>query len=273
MSAHSLALPGSDIYYELIGTGPVLLLIPGGNGDAGPYQGLASALATDFTVLAYDRRGFSRSVVTGVVDDDTRLTRDTEDASRLADLVSDEPVFVFGSSSGAIVALELLLGHPEQLKTVVAHEPPLMSLLPDAARWHTFFTVVHETAARSGATAAMAQFAAEIGLGLPQLPPLETLPPHIIDMLKRMEQNNEFFLEHELRQYPRVNLDLGRVKELRTHLVLAGGSESRQYPPYRPNLALSDELDLPIVDFPGNHVGYVTHPVEFGAQLRQLLLR
>lgn len=55
-------------------------------------------------------------------------------------------------------------------------------------------------------------------------------------------------------------------------MVLAAGSESHQFLPYRPNLVLSDELNLPIVDFPGNHVGYVAHPAEFGTQLRELLL-
>jgi pimeloyl-ACP methyl ester carboxylesterase len=267
-----MARPGADIYYELRGAGPVLLLIAGGNGDAVPFQALASALAEDFTVLTYDRRGFSRSVVTESVDDHHRFTVDIEDASRLLDLVSDDPAFVFGSSSGAIIALELLLKHPEQLTKVVAHEPPLINLLPDAGHWHSFFSTVHATAARSGTTAAMAQFGAQIGLESPQLPPIETLPPHVIDMLTRMEQNNEFFLEHELRQYTDVTINLAQLRKLSTHVVLAGGSESHQFLPYRPNLVLSDELNLPIVDFPGNHVGYLTHPAEFGTQLRKPLL-
>jgi pimeloyl-ACP methyl ester carboxylesterase len=272
MSSQTMARSGANIYYELRGAGPVLLLISGGNGDTVPFQALACALADDFTVLTYDRRGFSRSVVTESVDDHHRLTVDIEDASRLLDLVSDDPAFVFGSSSGAIIALELLLKHPEQLRKVVAHEPPLINLLCDAGHWHNFFAMVHATAARSGTTAAMAQFGTQIGLESPQLPPIERLPPHVIDLLTRMEQNNEFFLEHELRQYTNVTIDLARLRELRTQVVLAGGSESQLLLPYRPNLVLSDELNLPIVDFPGNHVGYVTHAAEFGAQLRQLLL-
>ena len=272
MSSQTMLRSGANIYYESRGAGPVLLLISGGNGDTVAFQALACALADDFTVLTYDRRGFSRSVVTESVDDHNRLTVDIEDASRLLDLASDDPAFVFGSSSGAIIALELLLSHPEQLTKVVAHEPPLMNLLPDALHWHTFFSTVHATAARSGTAAAMAQFGAELGLDSPQLPPIETLPPHVIEMLTRMEQNNEFFLEHELRQYTNVTIDLALLRKLRTHVVLAGGSESHQFLPYRPNLLLSDELNLPIVDFPGNHVGYVAHPAEFGTQLRELLL-
>ena len=50
----------TDLYREVRGAGPVLLLIPGGNGDAGFYEPFAKALSGDFTVISYDRRGFSR---------------------------------------------------------------------------------------------------------------------------------------------------------------------------------------------------------------------
>lgn len=55
----------TDLYREVRGAGPVLLLIPGGNGDAGFYEPFAKALSGDFTVISYDRRGFSRSFRTG----------------------------------------------------------------------------------------------------------------------------------------------------------------------------------------------------------------
>jgi pimeloyl-ACP methyl ester carboxylesterase len=218
------------------------LLISGGNGDTVAFQGPACALADDCTALTHDRRGYSRSVVTEPVDDDRRLTIDIEDASRLLDLVSDDPAFVFGSSSGAIIALELLLRHPKQPTKVVAHEPPLVSLLPDALHWHTFFSTVHATAASSGTAAAMAQLGAELGLNSPQRPPIETLPPHVIDMLAWQEQNSEFFLNHEMRHYPNVTINLAQLRMLRTHLVLAGGSEPHHFLPYQPNLLPSNVL-------------------------------
>ena len=122
----------TDLYTEVRGAGPVLLLIPGGNGDAGFYEPFAKALSGDFTVVTYDRRGFSRSPVTGPVDDDRLLDIDVDDARSLLKSVDDGSGYVFGSSAGAIVALHLLTRHPDDVRMVVAHEPPLVRLLPDA---------------------------------------------------------------------------------------------------------------------------------------------
>ena len=91
----------TDLYSEVRGAGPVLLLIPGGNGDAGFYEPFAKALSGDFTVVTYDRRGFSRSPATGPVDDDRLLDIDVDDARALLRAHGDRPGFVFGSSAGA----------------------------------------------------------------------------------------------------------------------------------------------------------------------------
>jgi pimeloyl-ACP methyl ester carboxylesterase len=118
----------TDIYYEVHGSGSALLLIPGGNGDAGFYEPLAKALAGEFTVVTYDRQGFSRSPLSAATDD--RLASDIEDARRLLDSHSDGPAEVFGSSSGGIVALDLVCRLPDIVRTVVVHEPPVVCLLP-----------------------------------------------------------------------------------------------------------------------------------------------
>ena len=170
-----------------LGADAVLIIADGMGGRASGDQ--ASSFAVDT----------ARQTLVDLLGPNSSASVDIEDASRLLDLASDDPAFVFCSSSGAIIALELLLRHPEQAVKVVAHEPPLVNLLPDALHWCTFFSTVHTTAARSGTAAAMAQFGAELGLDSPQLPPIETLPPHVIEMLTWMKQNNKFFLEHELR--------------------------------------------------------------------------
>jgi pimeloyl-ACP methyl ester carboxylesterase len=113
----------TDLYSEVRGAGPVLLLIPGGNGDAGFYEPFAAALSGDFSVVAYDRRGFSRSPLAGPVDDNRLLDIDVDDARTLLKSVDDGLGYVFGSSAGAIVALHLLTRHPDDVRVVVAHEP------------------------------------------------------------------------------------------------------------------------------------------------------
>ena len=98
-TAATLDVPGATIYHEIRGTGPLLLLIPGGPQDAGVFAGLAAPLADRYTVVAVDPRGNSRSVVTGEPGDlDVDLHAD--DAARLIAAFGDEPAFVFGTSGG-----------------------------------------------------------------------------------------------------------------------------------------------------------------------------
>ncbi|MFB7742067.1 alpha/beta fold hydrolase [Streptomyces sp. NPDC056132] len=142
----------------------MLLLIVGGGGGAGIFEPVADALADRFTVVTYDPRGHSRSPLDGP-DVDQRVETQADDAYRLLERVAPDgpPAYVFGTSSGAIVAVELLTRHPERLARVVAHEPVLVSLLPDAAEQHTFFSQVVSTFHWAGVDAAMAEMGAGCG--------------------------------------------------------------------------------------------------------------
>jgi len=259
------------IYREVRGTGDVLLLIPGGNGDAGPYGPLARLLSDRFTVVSYDRRGFSRSPIDDVPTD--RMTADIDDAIALIDATGGgAPAHIFGSSSGAIVALELLSRHPERVATLVAHEPPLMTLLPDRDHWLAITDRVYATFHRDGPAAAMVEFGAGLGAGVEgAAPDPATLPPEALEMFERMVRNQGFWLEYEVRQYPRLVPDMTALAASRSKLVLAGGDESHDSMPYKPNLVLAEQLGLSVVDFPGNHIGYVTRPSEFAPQLGAIL--
>ncbi|MFD0382741.1 alpha/beta fold hydrolase [Streptomyces stramineus] len=150
----TLAVPGARLYFEVRGSGPLLLLIPGGNSDAAVFEGLAVALAAGRRVVTYDPRGYSRSPLDGPPADQ-RIEVHADDARRLLDHLSatggaDGSAQVFGSCSGGLVALALMTRHPGLVRSVVAHEPPAMELLPDAARYRAFFEDVHEDYRREG---------------------------------------------------------------------------------------------------------------------------
>lgn len=257
------------IYYESAGRpeDPLLLLIPGGNGDAGPYGPLLRMLSDRFHVVAYDRRGFSRSTLAGPVDQ--RFDQDIEDAAGLIDVLSpDGQAAVFGSSSGAILGLHLLTRHPERVRRLVAHEPPLVGLLPDGDEWFEFFAKVAHIGRTEGAQVAMQQFNAAVGLQTQGPPVGVQLPDEVMEMIRRMEANLEFFQEHELTDYPRRAPDRAELAAQRDKLVLAGGLQSREFVPYRPNLILAEWLGLRVHDYPGDHIGYVTEAPGFAAALR-----
>jgi len=269
----TLDFEGAQIYCEARGSRSVLLLIPGGNGEAAVYRALAESLSDRFTVVSYDRRGFARSKLASPPDDLRRLDADCRDARFLIDRFGSGPAYVFGSSSGAIVALELLTRFPNRIRRLVAHEPPLATLVPDAPQQLAILDGVYATYRASGAEDAMRKFAAAQGIESgPTLPSGANLDPRVAQMMEMMRHDIEFWLEHELRQYPRVTLDLPQLRTVADRLVLAGGRESRSYFPYRPNTVLAELLHLRVVDFPGGHVGYATHPAAFASQLAEVLL-
>ena len=126
-------VPGARLHYKVQGAGPILLLLSPGAGDADSYDGLAAYLTNRYTVLTLDRRGYARSPL-----DDAAATYGIEthsdDAHRLLAHLSSEPADVFGSSIAALIALDLGVRHPAQVRTLVAHEPPLEQLLAPAER-------------------------------------------------------------------------------------------------------------------------------------------
>lgn len=272
LPAQTLAVPGATLHVERRGSGPTLLLIAGGNGDCGPFERLAQLLSDRYTVLSYDRRGFSRSMLQSPVprDSGARLAADLDDICAIIDAFGKRPAYVFGSSSGAIIGLHLLVQHPERVRTLVAHEPPLVDLLPDAAQAHALFRDVVDTYQASGVPAAMEKFAA--GIGLPQGPRAEgDLPPAMRPMFERVQRNQAHFFEHELRQYPKLTPDLDALAARRDQLVLGVGRDSKGLLPYRPNLLLAERFDIDLSEFAGGHIGYITHPSEFAARLAELL--
>jgi pimeloyl-ACP methyl ester carboxylesterase len=260
-----------DLYREVRGAGPALLMIPGGNGDAATYGQVAGPLATRYTVVTYDRRGFSRSRLDEPPVDGLRVADDVADAVHLIDQLSAGPAHVFGSSSGAVVALDLLARHPDRVRTVVAHEPPAVLLLPDADDQLAFLDGVYETYRRDGVDAAMRRFAGGVGMAGIEPPPGVELPPPVREMVARIRGNQGFWLEHELRQYTRVRPDLAALAAVADHLVPAVGHDSADLLPGRPNAVLAEKLGRPLAEFPGGHIGYVTHPAEFARRLLAVL--
>ncbi|GAA2800823.1 alpha/beta hydrolase [Saccharopolyspora taberi] len=265
----TLAVPGATLHYEKRGSGPVLLLIPGGAGDAGMYEGIAAELASRYTVVSYDPRGLSRSPLDGPLTDQ-RVEVWSDDARRLLDLLSpDEEVRVLGNSSGAIVALDLLARHPDRLRRVVAHEPPLLEVLADPAPHHALFAEVREVFRAEGAGAAMAHMSR--GLGDDGSAATE-LPPEIREMLPRMNANLPVFLEHMLCPFSRTAPDIAALRRGADRLVLAAGRDSRaQLPLHGPAARLAELLGAEVVEFPGGHLGCTERPREFARQLLAVL--
>src|SRR6187397_3305157 len=108
-----LAMPGvtvngAELYYEVRGSGPPVVLIMGGTGDGGHFDTLADLLADEFTIVTYDRRGNGRSPVPAGWQT-TSAGEQADDAAALLDALGVGPAAVFGTSSGGSFALWLLV--------------------------------------------------------------------------------------------------------------------------------------------------------------------
>ncbi len=87
----TLEAPAARLYYDIQGSGPYLFMIPGGTGTGEVFKGVAEYLATRYTVVSYDRRGFSRSQLDGPQDYSRRLETDANDVRLLIKRLTDQP--------------------------------------------------------------------------------------------------------------------------------------------------------------------------------------
>lgn len=262
-----LDVPGASLYYEETGKGPLMVLIPGGNGTAHIYGGLARELAAHFTVVTYDRRGFSRSRLEGPQDDGHRLETDADDVRRLIERFGDTRATVFGPSSGAIVALTTVTRAPSVVGRLVAYEPPALRQLAEGQRWIDLFSEVYSVYREGEMAGALDLFFGRV------------FPPSDRQFLSRaLDLGNEeiranwrYWFEHELRQYTAATLDLSALEAHADRIVLAAGQASRGYLCYEVSSALAGRLGQDLTELPGGHTGYATQSAEFAVRALQAL--
>jgi pimeloyl-ACP methyl ester carboxylesterase len=252
-----LKVSGATLYYEIRGSGPVLLMIPGGPTDAGIFTATAERLADAYTVVTYDPRGHSRSPLGGEPED-IPVSVHADDAAKLLAATGSEPSLVFGSSGGATIGLELVTRCPEFVATFVAHEPPVMELLPDSARWRDKFNEIYDTYRTNGVFAAMEVFGAAVQEGGPEYEQPAEPTPEQQEMMGRMMGNFELFIAHEIRAIGSYVPDIDALKSVSTRVVVGGGEESGQQGASRAAVALAERLGTDVAYFPGAHGGWET---------------
>lgn len=264
----TLKVPGATLYNEVRGAGPVLLTITGGPVDAAVFTELARLLQDRYTVVTYDQRGHSRSTI----DAPETATVDVhaDDAARLIDALSSEPVLVIGSSGGATIGLELVTRHSEKVKTLVAHEPPVMALLPDSARWRATFEDIQNTYSNEGVFPSMEKFGNAVEEGGPRYEPGEPTP-EMAEMFSRIPANFELFLAHEISSIGQYVPDIDALKASPSRIVVAGGKASGEQGAYRAAVALAERLGIDLTYFEGGHGGYGASQEAFAERLHEVL--
>src|SRR5438309_8983758 len=164
-TSHSLNVPGARLYYEVQGSGPLLMLI-GHPMDSSGFSAIAPLLADDHTVVSYDPRGFGRSTIDDR-DQDAEPDLLADDVRRVLEAVGGGPAQVFGSSGGAVTGLALVARHPDQVQALVAHEPPVALLLPETEEARAGVQDIYDTYRDSGIGAAWQKFFTFTGFDVP----------------------------------------------------------------------------------------------------------
>jgi pimeloyl-ACP methyl ester carboxylesterase len=261
MQSGMFDVDGAQLYYETRGTGPFLLLIPGAGGDAGFFSGLAEDLSDAFTVITYDRRGNSRS--TGRTERTMELADQADDARALIEGLAGGKAFVFGNSGGAIVTLDLAARHPHVIRGAVAHEPPIVAVLPQDDPFLDFFDRLGARYAEEGPAVAGMEFVATVrGEGTYAWPE---------DLQQRFMGNVDYLFGKEWAAWSAFLPDEAALSGATFPLILGAGAADRGLYYARPSVEIAARIKAPWVEFPGIHLEFLRRPEVFGAGLRAVL--
>src|SRR5262245_30297263 len=124
---------GADLAYWYQGSGPLLILIPGGGGHGAQFGAILPYLSRKYTTVAYDRRQNLRSIVEHPKQ--LNPVQQARDIIAIAKHMGYEKTSLFGNSGGGIIALQLAASYPQHIEHVIVHEAPTTSLLPDATKY------------------------------------------------------------------------------------------------------------------------------------------
>jgi pimeloyl-ACP methyl ester carboxylesterase len=250
------------------------MIAPAG-GDGWQYSSVAEILADEYKVICYDRRANGRSTMNAP--QNFEISQQSRDAVAVLHAVGETSAYIFGNSSGAVIALDMAKTQPEAVRAVVAHEAPIPRVLPTAKHWQRFFSNVYWTAFHFGSSLAALQFM--LGVRLPVIELIKATK----DVNIHREQSSEKYIGPEqasdilvkLELLPVTNYlpDVERIKQNGVKVVIAVGQWGLDRKAWYVKAAqiLADQLGCELVVFPGHHGSFMDMPVEWAAALRDVL--
>ena len=279
----TLEAPGAVITYDVrqgdSSSAPILVLIGSPMGAAG-FGSLARHF-TDRTVVTYDPRGSERSTK---ADPNSQSTPDqhADDLHRVISAIGGAPVDLFASSGGAVNALALVAKYPEDVRTLVAHEPPALQTLPDREYALAAARDIYDTYQRNGTGAGMAKFIAfvmEKGPITAQYAERPAPDPRAFGLpVEDDGSRSDVLLGQNMITCTHYPLDFSALKSASTRIVIAAGAESEGESANRAAHAVAAKLGTAPVIFPSNHGGFLGgeygqtgQPEAFAAKLREVL--
>ena len=278
----TIEAPGAVLTYDIrrsdSTTEPALFML-GSPMGAGGFATLASHFP-DRTIVTYDPRGVERSVKA----DPATISTPEQHADDIHRVIAEVggPVDLFASSGGAVNALALVAKYPEDVRTLVAHEPPLASILPDRVSAMAFTQAIGDTYQRSGFGPSMAQFILAVSHQGEMTPEFAAQPapdPAMFGLPTEDDGNRtDPLLFQNITTCTHYQPDFDALRTAPTRIVLAAGAESKGQMAHRGAEAAAERLGQEPVIFPSDHGGFLGgeygqagDPDAFAAKLREVL--
>ncbi|RSS15741.1 alpha/beta fold hydrolase [Streptomyces sp. WAC08401] len=285
MKTHTLETAGADLVYDVRGPLPTTdgrppLFMIGQPMDATGFAALAARFP-ERTVVTYDPRGLGRSTRRDGRVDHTPQTQ-AADVHAVVEALGAGPVEMFASSGGAVTALAVVERYPEDVTTLVAHEPPLITLTPDRSAAERARAGVRETYEKRGWGAGMAAFVAMTSwrgeFTDAYFAQAEADPAAIGMPVEDDGSRDDPLLSDRSWAVSGYRPDIDAIAAAPTRVVIAVGEETGDALTGRTSVAIAELLGQRVTVFPSHHggfcdgeFGYPGKPDEFAHRLRQVL--
>ncbi|GLY96138.1 alpha/beta hydrolase [Actinoplanes sp. NBRC 103695] len=282
METHTLAVPGAELVYDVRPAGgphrPLLMI---GQPMTAEGFGALAGHFPDRTVITYDPRGLGRSKRTDALLTNTPQQQ-AADLHLLIEALGLGPVDVFGSSGGAVTALELVATHPADVATLVAHEPPINAVLPDteaADRARAGFNEAYESKGHGAGMAAFIAMTSWEGEFTDEYFARPAPDPAAFGMPTGDDgTRDDPLLSNNSSAIVEYRPDAAALGSTSTRIVIAVGEETGNTYTGRTARATARLLGQEATVFPSHHggflggeFGYAGKPPEFAAKLREVL--
>lgn len=280
---HTLDVPGAVLAYDVRTPDAAAdvppLVVVGSPMAASGFEQLAG-LIDDRVVVTYDPRGAERSTLDA--DGEVSVERHADDLHAVVAALGLGPVDVLGSSGGAVAGLSWVERHPGDVRTLVAHEPPVTPILEDAEVATAVQADIVETYRREGFGPAMAKFVALVShVGLLPADYLDRPAPDPATFGFPTQDDgsrDDLLLGRNLATMPSWSPDVDALRASGTRVVPAVSAQGEGTLAWRGGAAVAALLGVEPVTFPGDHGGFMVSewsphndPAAFAETLRQVL--
>ncbi|MCK0110559.1 alpha/beta hydrolase [Ornithinimicrobium sp. F0845] len=278
-TTHTIATDGAEVTYDVHGPLPTAdgqppLLMIGQPMDASGFAALAAEFP-DRTVVTYDPRGMGRSTRSdGQVGNDPEIQGG--DVHAVIEAVGG-PVDLFASSGGAVTALALVTAYSDDVRTLVAHEPPLVDVLPDAEATRRATVAFQQAYRDRGWGAGMAGFIAmsswqgeftDAYFAQPAPDPAQFGLPTEDD-----GSRDDPLMSDRSEAITSYRPDVAALQAAPTRIVLAHGEESADVMMGRAAKSVAALLGQEAVEFPSHHGGFAGENDPWPGQAKAFAVR